>query len=81
MSNGFLEGIVRGYKGALLSQANYHNLTQCENLEGRSDLSESWIYLPRLPSEEWMLDWAVLILQCRLPTAIVVDRLWQLPGQ
>jgi V-type H+-transporting ATPase subunit d len=34
MSAGFLEGVVRGYKGALLTQANYHNLTQCENLEG-----------------------------------------------
>ncbi|WWC85432.1 uncharacterized protein L201_000295 [Kwoniella dendrophila CBS 6074] len=33
ISNGFLEGVVRGYKGALLTQANYHNLTQCENLE------------------------------------------------
>lgn len=36
MSHGFLEGVVRGYKGALLSQGNYHNLTQCENLEGQS---------------------------------------------
>ncbi|WVQ82565.1 hypothetical protein IAT38_004694 [Cryptococcus sp. DSM 104549] len=33
MSAGFLEGVVRGYKGALLTQSNYHNLTQCENLE------------------------------------------------
>lgn len=34
INNGFLEGIVRGYKGALLTQSNYSNLTQCENLEG-----------------------------------------------
>lgn len=34
MSNGFLEGVVRGYKGGLLTQNNYHNLSQCENLEG-----------------------------------------------
>ena len=33
-SSGFLEGIVRGYKGGLLTQGAYHNLTQCENLEG-----------------------------------------------
>ncbi|ADV19611.1 V-type H+-transporting ATPase subunit AC39 [Cryptococcus gattii E566] len=33
MSSGYLEGVVRGYKGALLTQSNYHNLTQCENLE------------------------------------------------
>ncbi|WVN88488.1 uncharacterized protein L203_103699 [Cryptococcus depauperatus CBS 7841] len=33
MSSGYLEGIVRGYKGALLTQSNYHNLAQCDNLE------------------------------------------------
>ncbi|KAH7102556.1 vacuolar ATP synthase subunit D 1 [Auriculariales sp. MPI-PUGE-AT-0066] len=32
-SNGYLEGIVRGYKSGLLTQANYANLTQCENLD------------------------------------------------
>lgn len=31
---GFLEGVVRGYKNALLTQSNYNNLTQCETLEG-----------------------------------------------
>ncbi|KAK4685117.1 V-type H+-transporting ATPase subunit d, partial [Tremellales sp. Uapishka_1] len=36
MSAGYLEGVVRGYKGALLTQSNYQSLTQCENLEGRS---------------------------------------------
>jgi hypothetical protein len=35
-SSGFLEGIVRGYKAGLLTQGAYHNLTQCENLEGES---------------------------------------------
>jgi hypothetical protein len=35
-SNGFLEGVVRGYKNSLLSQTVYNNLTQCENLEGTS---------------------------------------------
>jgi hypothetical protein len=34
MDAGFLEGVVRGYKAALLTQGNYHSLTQCENLEG-----------------------------------------------
>lgn len=37
-SSGFLEGIVRGYKAGLLTQGAYHNLTQCENLEGESFL-------------------------------------------
>lgn len=34
VNNGFLEGIVRGIKNSLLTQSQYHNLTQCENLEG-----------------------------------------------
>ncbi|CAK9784380.1 putative vacuolar ATP synthase subunit D [Cutaneotrichosporon oleaginosum] len=33
VNNGFLEGIVRGLKNSLLTQSQYHNLTQCENLE------------------------------------------------
>jgi hypothetical protein len=37
-SSGVLEGIVRGYKAGLLTQGAYHNLTQCENLEGESFL-------------------------------------------
>ncbi|KAL7412114.1 vacuolar ATP synthase subunit D [Mrakia frigida] len=30
---GYLEGVVRGYKNALLTTSNYNNLTQCETLE------------------------------------------------
>jgi len=30
---GFLEGIIRGYKAGLLSNNQYSNLTQCENLD------------------------------------------------
>jgi V-type H+-transporting ATPase subunit d len=32
--NGYLDGIVRGYKSALLTNIQYLNLIQCENLEG-----------------------------------------------
>ena len=32
--NGYLEGIVRGYKDAIISNSQYMNLTQCESLEG-----------------------------------------------
>ncbi|KAK9480222.1 V0 complex, c/d subunit of ATPase [Lipomyces japonicus] len=32
-NNGYLEGIVRGYRSALLTSANYSNLTQCDTLE------------------------------------------------
>lgn len=31
---GYLEGVIRGFKAGLLSQAQYSNLTQCESLDG-----------------------------------------------
>lgn len=31
---GYLEGIVRGYRSALLSGQQYSNLTQCESIDG-----------------------------------------------
>jgi hypothetical protein len=34
VSGGYLEGIVRGYKSGILNANQYHNLTQCETLEG-----------------------------------------------
>jgi V-type H+-transporting ATPase subunit d len=36
IENGFLEGIVRGQKDAVLTSAQYMNLTQCETLDGAS---------------------------------------------
>ncbi len=33
---GYLEGVIRGFKAGLLSQAQYSNLTQCETLDGQS---------------------------------------------
>lgn len=34
--NGYVEGIVRGYKDQLLTSTNYGNLTQCETIDGKS---------------------------------------------
>ncbi len=34
IDNGYLEGLVRGFKGGILKQADYLNLVQCETLEG-----------------------------------------------
>jgi hypothetical protein len=34
VNNGFLEGIIRGYKAGILTQSHYASLTQCESLEG-----------------------------------------------
>jgi V-type H+-transporting ATPase subunit d len=30
VNNGYIEGVIRGYRNSLLSSANYSNLTQCE---------------------------------------------------
>lgn len=35
ISFSFIEGIVRGYRNGLLTGANYNNLTQCENIDGK----------------------------------------------
>ena len=37
IDNGYLEGLIRGFKGGILKQADYLNLVQCETLEGRSE--------------------------------------------
>jgi len=33
VKDGYLEGIVRGHKGALLRVGDYNNLAQCETLD------------------------------------------------
>lgn len=35
IDNGYLEGLVRGFKGGILTQGDYLNLVQCETLEGK----------------------------------------------
>uniref|UniRef100_A0A9L0SFI9 ATPase H+ transporting V0 subunit d1 n=1 Tax=Equus caballus TaxID=9796 RepID=A0A9L0SFI9_HORSE len=42
VDNGYLEGLVRGLKAGVLSQADYLNLVQCETLEGHAGSSQSW---------------------------------------
>ena len=34
IDHGYLEGVVRGFKGGILAQSDYSNLVQCETLEG-----------------------------------------------
>ena len=34
IDGGYLEGLVRGFKGGILSQSDYMNLVQCDTLEG-----------------------------------------------
>ncbi|KAI9811737.1 MAG: H(+)-transporting V0 sector ATPase subunit d [Pycnora praestabilis] len=33
VNNGYIEGVVRGYRNSLLTQQNYGNLTQCETID------------------------------------------------
>lgn len=40
VNNGYIEGIVRGYRNGLLTNSNYSNMTQCETIDG-SSLSSS----------------------------------------
>lgn len=35
INDGYLEGLVRGFKGGILRQGDYLNLVQCEILEGK----------------------------------------------
>ena len=41
IDNGYLEGLLRGFKGGILKQADYLNLVQCETLEGKQSLMTS----------------------------------------
>jgi hypothetical protein len=34
IDEGYLEGILRGYRAGILASADYANLCQCENLDG-----------------------------------------------
>jgi V-type H+-transporting ATPase subunit d len=44
VNNGYIEGIVRGYRNGLLTGQNYNNLTQCETIDGELDLG-SYTYI------------------------------------
>ena len=39
VSNGYVEGIVRGYRNTLLTGTNYGNLVQCETIDGETPSS------------------------------------------
>lgn len=36
VDHGYLEGLVRGMKAGILTQADYHNLAECDTLEGKN---------------------------------------------
>ncbi|RPB01061.1 ATP synthase subunit [Choiromyces venosus 120613-1] len=52
VDNGYIEGVVRGYRNGLLTSQNYANLTQCETLDDlKLQLSPAYgDYLANVPS-------------------------------
>lgn len=36
VDHGYLEGLVRGMKAGILTCGDYHNLAQCDSLEGKN---------------------------------------------
>ena len=34
LDHGYVEGLCRGFKSGILKASDYHNLVQCETLEG-----------------------------------------------
>ena len=34
IDDGYLEGLLRGYRGGILTSADYANLCQCESIDG-----------------------------------------------
>ncbi len=49
IDNGYLEGLVRGFRSGILTRADYINLVQCETVEGKYSRSEraweTWLVL------------------------------------
>lgn len=37
VDNGYLEGLVRGFRSGILSRGDYLNLVQCETVEGKNN--------------------------------------------
>lgn len=39
VDHGYLEGLVRGMRAGILTQTDYHNLAQCDTLDGKNIVS------------------------------------------
>lgn len=46
IDHGYLEALIRGFKGGLLTQSDYANLVQCETLEGKLLFKTINFYFP-----------------------------------
>lgn len=71
MSNGYLEGLVRGFKGGILKQSDYLNLVQCETLEDLKLHLQSTDYGNFLANEASPLN--VSVIDDKLREKLVVE--------
>lgn len=71
VDNGYLEGLVRGLKAGVLSQADYLNLVQCETLEDLKLHLQSTDYGNFLANEASPL--TVSVIDDRLKEKMVVE--------
>nr|XP_033797686.1 V-type proton ATPase subunit d 1 [Geotrypetes seraphini] len=71
VDNGYLEGLVRGFKAGILSQADYLNLVQCETLEDLKLHLQSTDYGSFLANEASPL--AVSVIDDKLKEKMVVE--------
>uniref|UniRef100_A0A8C6TKF6 ATPase H+ transporting V0 subunit d1 n=1 Tax=Neogobius melanostomus TaxID=47308 RepID=A0A8C6TKF6_9GOBI len=69
--NGYLEGLVRGFKAGILSQADYLNLVQCETLEDLKLHLQSTDYGSFLANEASPL--TVSVIDDKLKEKMVVE--------
>jgi len=69
--NGYLEGLVRGFKAGILSQADYLNLVQCETLEDLKLHLQSTDYGSFLSNEASPL--VVSVIDDKLKEKMVVE--------
>lgn len=44
VDHGYLEGLVRGMKAGILTRSDYHNLAQCDTLEGENIVSHCHVW-------------------------------------
>uniref|UniRef100_A0A669EDA0 ATPase H+ transporting V0 subunit d1 n=18 Tax=Clupeocephala TaxID=186625 RepID=A0A669EDA0_ORENI len=71
VDNGYLEGLVRGFKAGILSQADYLNLVQCETLEDLKLHLQSTDYGSFLANEASPL--TVSVIDDKLKEKMVVE--------
>ena len=50
IDNGYLEGLVRGFRSGILTRTDYLNLIQCETLEGNIIVGFVYFYKCRVVS-------------------------------